>query len=59
MPPSIVDIVIKAAGAFFDSFIEIVIKVTPSLGDQVPATGLCGASFFLLMAWWFFDDERG
>ena len=73
MPPEIVDIVIKAWGEFvngildpidilikatpywIDPFIDIVLRATPGFG--IPFIVMCG--FFLMMAWWFWEPERG
>ena len=58
MPPSIIDIIIKAIGQLPDWLtdkVDILIRATPSFG--IPFIVMCG--FFLLMAWWFLEPERG
>ncbi len=62
MPPSIVDILIKAAGqlpAWLTSHVDILIRATPGLGGIPPIMFLGGGFLVLWGGWQLLHDKGG
>jgi hypothetical protein len=60
MPPSIIDILIKAAGqlpSWLTSHVDILIRATPGLGGVPPIIFLAGGLIVLFGGWQLINDK--